>query len=388
MNPSFPKLPACFSTTILHPHFKACLERLHQIVRLKTARIIIVTGPTGSGKTTLRYRFAEEIESLAAPEMENDPEMVPYGAISVKAPGPTAFSWKDNYIQLMRSLQHPFAECRGIAHNGSHADPKQEPMKVIALEQAQRLSNDRLFRVLQRTIEHRNPKVILLDEAHHLLRLASAQSLVNQLEHLKYLADETRTPHVLFGTYESIQFMDLSGSLIRRREIVHLPRYVFNPADAEKSIEGFAMAVAEYARDLDSVSHVDLLKEVPFLYQGSVGCVGVLREWLLGAYQRVETNSPRKITKRLLEQTMLESSDRLKLLNEAQKGERYFAARSICEQNYLTQLGFGRPQDVPANPETQASESPKKKHRPFKRKPHNDPVGTDHLDPKKLQLVA
>jgi len=49
----------------------------------------------------------------------------------------------------------------------------------------------------------------------HLLRVGSPESLLYQLEHIKYIADETNTLHVLFGTYELTKLMDLSSAIIR-----------------------------------------------------------------------------------------------------------------------------------------------------------------------------
>lgn len=183
-------IPPCFTTRIGHLEFDACLDRLRELVRMKTStRIVIVTGPTGAGKTTLREQFCAELEAVAAPEIEKNPEIVPYGACAVKAPGPTAFSWKDTYLQQLQSLQHPFADARAV-HRPKASPASDSILKSMSPEASHRLSNDRLFRILQRTIRHRQPQALIFDEAHHLLRLASSQSLVNQLEHLKYIADE------------------------------------------------------------------------------------------------------------------------------------------------------------------------------------------------------
>jgi hypothetical protein len=369
--------PEIFRQTAVHPQFAVCLEQLHQVLSTPTStRLLIVTGPTGAGKTTLRNCFTEEIAKISAPELEADPEMVAFGAFSVKAPGLTAFSWKDSYIQLLRSLQHPFAESRNLGIRGS-AGLQANSLKSIGLEQTHRLTNDRLFRVLQRTIEHRRPRVIVLDEAHHLLRLASRQSIISQLEHLKYLADETKTLLVLFGTYELTRLLDLSGALIRRREVVHFPRYVFRSQEPHESLEGFAKAVAFYVPSLEESCEIDLLEEVPYLYQGSVGCVGVLRDWLFRAFQLSKLSAGRRITKQHLDRTVSAASDRRKLLKECQGGEEYFEARVQGEEKYLIELGFADMKDAPP---PQAERPQRHENRPFKRKPHNDPVGTSHLD--------
>lgn len=385
MNQGTNSLPACFTDTIRHAHFDACLHRLIQLVRMKTStRIVIVTGPTGAGKTTLIEQLCANITAAAAPEAEANPEIVPVSVCAVKAPGPYAFSWKDTYLQVLKSLQHPFVDSRAFAPSGplARADSKLRPMSP---EAAHRLSNDRLFRIVQRTIEHRKPKALIFDEAHHLLRLASSQSLVNQLEHLKYIADETRTLHILFGTYELTRLMDLSSALIRRREVVHFSRYVYDPMDTVSSLAEFAKVVAFFARDLDAISEVDLLgEEVPYLYKGCVGCVGVLRDWLFRAHSAAKQTKRGKITKAILDETMLASSDLLELIKDAKSGEHYFQKRSLCEQEYLAALGFHATENSPDGAASQGT-APARAGKPFKRKPHNDVVGTDQLkvSPKK-----
>jgi hypothetical protein len=368
----------CFKETIRHEYFNQCISRLHELVRQKTSTgLVIVTGPTGAGKTTMRELFARELELLSEPEMAQNPELISYASCSVKAPGSTAFSWKDTYVQMLISLQHPFANSNLERRQKSHA---LAGIGDASPESIQRMPNDRLFRILQRTINHRKPKAIFLDEAHHLLRVGSGQSLINQLEHLKYIADETKTLHVLFGTYELIELMDLSSQLIRRREIVHFPRYAYSPANPLQSLESFATVIAVFAQDLDSISHINLLEEVPYLYQGSVGCVGVLRDWLFRAYSMAGNDPDGKISKRILEATKLSSGDLLALLKDAQGGEDYFSKRASKEQEYYSELGFGTAED---NSITESTEPAKKtpSSKPFKRKPHNDPVGLDSLSP-------
>jgi hypothetical protein len=80
---------------------------------------------------------------------------------------------------------------------------------------------------------------------------------------------------------------------------------------------------------------------------------------------------------------MLTASDRLELIKDAQNGEQYFARRSLCEDDYLTRIGFV----APAKADSNSSSSPRRHNKPGQRKPHNDPVGADHLDPDNHRAV-
>lgn len=379
-------IPSCFTSVIEHAFFNDCLEKLRELVRTKTStRIVLITGPTGAGKTTARERFAAELEALAAPEIAIDPQMVPYGECAAKAPGPTAFSWKDNYIQMLRSLRHPFSDSPMLLEPEVTTTADKPVLKRISLKAAQRGSNDSLFRILQNTINHRQPKALIYDEAQHFLRVASATALEQQLEHLKYMADETKTLHVLFGTYELTKLVDLSSALIRRREVIHFPRYAYDANNPQTSLEPFAKVVAVFAKDLDDRCDVSLLEDVPNLYQGSVGCIGVLRDWLFRAFSKAK-DSGRQITQEILSQTMLPASDRLALLEDALKGEAYFAERLLKENKYLISLGFIAPPPQPTD-DNPCGKEKKRKRKPGERNPHNDPVGTDHLNPDNSQAA-
>ncbi len=372
-------LPKCFSSLVEHLHFNNCHSRLLELLQMDSAKpLIIVTGPTGIGKTTLLAQLKASATALAAPEMAENPEALAFGGCAVKAHGQTAFSWKDTYVQILRSLQHPFPDSRPPRSVPTTTD---RLLKNISPETVHRYTNDRLFRMLQKTIEHRKPKAILLDEAQHLLRVGSSQSLLNQLEHLKYIADETHTPHILFGTYELIRLMDLSSALIRRREVVHFTRYVYDSEKPEDSLEPFAEAVSVFARDFAGVATIDLLDEVPYLYQGCVGCVGVLRQWLFNAYTSALA-SRSKITKGFLDRTALKAGDKKALLEDILEGEKYFAKQAAGEDEYLQRLGFTETEsDSPKKP------SGKKNNKPGQRKAHSDPVGIQALDPKKQRAA-
>jgi predicted ATPase len=375
-------IPKCFTSTIEHQYFDDALKQLREQVQQKTStRIVIVTGPTGAGKTTLRERLALELEAMAAAEIRENPEMIAYGGCAIKARGGSIFSWKDPYIQSLYSLRHPFAHSRSVAQGQVHSEVTDQILKSVSPDAARRFTNDRLFRILQKTIEHRKPLAMLFDEAHHLLRVGSSMTLVDQLEHIKFIADETRTLFILFGTYELIKLMDLSSALIRRREVVHLARYAYDPNDKQGSLDAFAKVVAVFARDLSDNCEIKLLKEVPYLYQGSVGCVGVLRDWLYRAYARANDSEGRRITMEILKATEFAATDRNQLLTEALNGEDYFAKRALCEQEYLKRLGFVAPNE-PSVPKPD-DESNKTKPKPFERKPHNDPTGIGTVGPSK-----
>lgn len=372
------EIPHCFVLKIRHKAFDACFVQLLDLVRVKTSTgLVIVTGPTGAGKTTLRECLEKELEKQSEADLVKNPEHVAFGSCAVKPPGLTAFSWKDTHLQMLKSLRHPFLGPGGFRKARIVQGSIESLVGQLQGDTVHHLGNDPLFRALQKTVAHRRPKALIFDEAHHLLRITSAQSLVNQLEHLKYMADETDTLLILFGTYELTRLMDLSSALIRRREVVHFPRYIFDPKNPRSSLLEFGKVGAVFAKELDVMCEFELLGEVPYFYQGSVGCVGVFRDWLFRSFCKAKETGKMMITRSILQETILVPKDRSALLKDCLNGEIYFADRLLGEKEYWAELGFE------AESEGTIEKTPhKKKTKPFTRSPHNDPVGVGNLSPK------
>ena len=53
----------------------------------------------------------------------------------------------------------------------------------------------------------------MIDEAQHLGKIASGRRLLDQLDVIKSIANQTKTVHVLFGTYDLLAFRNLNGQL-------------------------------------------------------------------------------------------------------------------------------------------------------------------------------
>src|SRR5205823_3414209 len=91
-----------------------------------------------------------------------------------------------------------------------------------AVDKSSRTS--KLRYALEQALKHRRPYFVFLDEAQHLLEMAGL-SFQDQMDCLKSIANMTGVLHVLFGTYEMFDLLDVSDQLMRRSAIIHLPRY-------------------------------------------------------------------------------------------------------------------------------------------------------------------
>ena len=72
-------------------------------------------------------------------------------------------------------------------------------------------------------IQHRELVVFLTDEAQRFSKLASSSRQQAQMDAPESMASMTNTLHGLFGTYELLEFRNLSGQLSRRSIDIHFP---------------------------------------------------------------------------------------------------------------------------------------------------------------------
>jgi hypothetical protein len=170
----------------------------------------------------------------------------------------------------------------------------------------------------EQAIRFRRPVAVLLDEAQHLARIGSGRRLSEQLDVIKSIANRTETVHVLFGTYELLAFRNLSAQLSRRSIDIHFPRY---RADAPKDREMFLNVLRSFEQQLPLSQMPDLVHDWEYLYERSIGCVGVLKEWLVRALTGVSRRNASVLTMQDLQTHALSVSQCEKMLSETLEGE-------------------------------------------------------------------
>lgn len=351
-----------------------------------SVQIVIILGPTSVGKTRLTHEIERIVREFHADECAENPQMMPFAKIKPKPRGSAQFSWKYLFGSVCRKLGHPFVK----GHERKPPSPIWEkessefeltPLKPSSTD---RLSGDWMFEIMQNTVRRRSCKVICVDEAHHVLHANSLKQDEDQAELLKFMADETDALLVLVGTYRLTRLLEINGAFDRRCEIIHFPRYIYNPSVPDDQFGGFSNALAEFNVDLESYCKVDLLDNVSDMFTGSVGCVGGLRNWLKRAWTRSQNTSRKLITSSILEQEMKESYRLLNIVREAKSGEEFFGERKNHKNELNAALGFFEqvvtskaspdiePNSLSAKPSPQKT---KRKRRPGARSPHNDQVG-------------
>jgi hypothetical protein len=315
---------------VAHPLLKETHQQLWQVIQQKAgASLIFVIGPTGVGKTTLRCRLEQQLWEAGQLAMERDPGHIPVVGLEVAVADADSFRWRDYYKRALMALDEPMIDRKMLPHRSPHneAGSKNSAYKVTS----------ELRWALEQALHHRRPTAFILDEAQHFKRMASGRRLLDQMDTLKSLANLTGITHVLIGTYELLGFAQLSAQLDRRSLEIHFPRYHI---DVPEEMLAFKRILLTFQRHLPLTAEPDLVSRAEYFYERSVGCVGVLKDWLTRALAAALENEQQTLTNTVLERQALPSRKLLRMAREIREGEEALAANNLAQRELRALLGM------------------------------------------------
>jgi len=325
--------------------------------------LVMVLGPTGVGKTTLLTRVRQLLNQNALNDVP-DPTRLPVVSIEATPPDSRTFSWRSHFKRLLLEMNDPMVEGK---RRSPSAGQTANTMSVFPNDRG--ITADYHYAVEQ-ALRYRRPQAVLIDEAQHLFALASGRRLEDQLNVLKSLANRSNTVHVLCGTYELLRIRNLSGQLSRRSIDIHFPRYDVAKAADRRT---FTRILHTFGEQMSLPEPPDLVKFWEYLYERSIGCVGILKDWLVKGLSTAIRESDPTLTLKHLEKHALSVSQCDRLTEEAISGESRFREDSDALERLRLRLGFQKPAHSPET-STPAADHPLQQH-PGQRYPKRDPVG-------------
>jgi hypothetical protein len=360
----------CFRDfAVAHPLLVETKDRLVRAINESSPNsLIIVFGPTGVGKTTLLAR----VRQLLATEMLGELNSERLGVVTVEATPPESrsFSWRSHFKRLLAAMNEPLV------------DDKRRPIATDrTLQMLPPFPNDRgvtadYHYAVEQALRYRRPRAVLIDEAQHLFARASGHSLEDQLNVLKSLANRSNTIHVLCGTYDLLRIRNLSGQLSRRSIDIHFPRYDVTKTSDRRT---FARILQTFAEQMPLPETPDLIKSWEYLYERSIGCVGILKDWLVRGLSTAFRESAPTLTSKHLDEHALSVSQCHRLIEEATRGESQFRDDPDALGRLRLRLGLPEPAQRTKAPVTVAADLPRQQ-RPGQRYPKRDVVGAGQSD--------
>ncbi len=298
-----------FQFKINHRNWVDALEEAFSLlITVSPGEVVSIIGPSRVGKT----RLIKELRQLLDQGNDFDETglLTSIGVRAVNAGPKGAFSTKDFIYRLLEEVKHPI-----YSSYGEYGDDENLLAKLDAIPERT------LRKALERGIILRGVRYIFIDEAQHVKYVtkdAMAPSAV--MDSWKCLAEDTESVLVVVGAYPILNTMLNSPHLLGRKYQVHMPRYYLN----EDDLLQFQLIIKAFEESMNidrSIAPLHKNKDViALLYEGSLGCIGLLRAWLLHAHAKsLVKKCP--VNKAILQMARKSLSDYDSIAKEIYEGE-------------------------------------------------------------------
>ena len=361
-----------FETKVVaHQHLKEVHATLLHAIRYPAgASLIVVVGPTGVGKTTLRQRIERQLLEDAVSASSSNPGHIPVVAMEAASPDSGSFHWKDYYTRALLALDEPFIADK-ITYDVRDMHRDEQGRLVIE----RNLTIPDLRRALEKTLLYRQPRAFIVDEAQHFRKMASGRRLLDQMDNLKSLAGMTNTVHVLVGTYELLGLTNLSAQLSRRSLEIHFPRY---HADKPEDLKEFKKLLRTLQKHLPLAEEPDLESHYDYFYEQCLGCTGMLKTWLNRTLAAALEQQASTFTSVLWERHAEPRRKLIQMIREVREGEQALHEDDAQHKELRTLLKLAPIMHPLSDRETSPLAASKKQPAPVgQRAPQRDPVGRE-----------
>ncbi len=298
------------SVTVKHAHLTRVDDQLSLWVEEHTdATHVLLCGPGGVGKSKVLSVVTERFK-----EEEPDRFVVPILLLEPIPPDLGPYLRLDYYWQIIDALKEHLL-VKELVGNVAHlmAAPKATRSKFGAIDWL------KMRAVAEQALIRAHVRAVFVDEGHRLMQGDGSHSVDEQLEWLKSLSNRTKVLYVLAGPYALFGFRNTSGQLARRGRDIHFARY--HVADKEERTAFVAALKYLLERVLLTCDLNALLSRWRWFAEGSIGCIGVLKDWLVDAVAATLVQKRTSLTEEILTQTMPHPARRLSLEMEARAGE-------------------------------------------------------------------
>ncbi len=260
------KLEYFEEVVVRHPRMDEMLGDLVTLSARGTGSdLILLIGPSGAGKSATAKAAQRRFAEMYKADQQSDPSFVPFVSVEAKATGEKQFSWRVLYTRIGEGLNEPLLD-RKLPKN-QVVSSKNDLSTVAGLREA-----------IEEALTHRRTRLVIIDEAAHILAGCGDKTLIAHMNALKSIANFSGATLALVGSYDLYKLAMLSGQLARRTAVIHFSRYLTGRDEAQ-----FRSSLRTLERRLPLTTIPDLTKYSSHLQTACAGCIGTLKDTLTRA---------------------------------------------------------------------------------------------------------
>jgi hypothetical protein len=302
--------------TLAHPHFMKVKNEVIKEIKEQNYNIIMVIGPSRIGKSRMILEIIDEINKEMNKEMSENQSIIPVSGMELPNPDSRKFNWKDFYKRVLLAMSEEMVEYK------VNLNDLMNKKKSKSISPFDSNTSPELRQSIERVFYHRETKAFLIDEAQHFFKIGGgSDALITQFNSIKSLSNMAGTVFVMFGTYDLNTMINLDGQLTSRVKEIHFPRY----DNKDKTDMNFFKGCIYSFQKLIPVSiEPQLVQHTQYLYENSIGCIGILKQWLQRSLNQALRENANTVTLDHLKQNALSLKKVFRLASEAVHGEMQF----------------------------------------------------------------
>lgn len=329
---------------VQHEHFREAFERCVDAMEFEPPdTIIAVLGPSGVGKSSLlKQLYGALIKHRTAIGLRQGE--IPAIRVEVPSTERRPYPWRPVYQAILEQQGEPLldskidlqAELRKLKGEGFPVKGSQVSQQTLYV----------LRRLIERNLELRHTRALMLDEAQHFTKVSSIAALQDQMDHLKSLTNGVSTRLILFGTGEMIDLLDQSAQLARRTLKIGFGAY---PADTNGRRK-FAEAVKALLERSPVTPSFSVAELATWLHQSTAGLFGVAATWVRRASALALLRGSGQVERAHFEATAVAAGTLDQLIREANQCASYVTGKVVVPISEPRKSKDGREGRSPPKP--------------------------------------